>query len=79
MTNAAETSINADGASLVETAEQRSSPGDRRYSGLSDRAWECLGLATLLVGTGVVYLWNITVNGMGNGFYAASAQAGAEN
>ncbi|MFQ6328934.1 ArnT family glycosyltransferase [Nocardia sp. CWNU-33] len=79
MTNAAETSINADGASLVETAELRSSPGDRRHSGLSDRAWECLGLATLLVGTGVVYLWNITVNGMGNGFYAASAQAGAEN
>ncbi|WP_406239662.1 ArnT family glycosyltransferase [Nocardia sp. NBC_01009] len=57
----------------------RSSPGDRRHSGLSDRAWECLGLATLLVGTSVVYLWNITVNGMGNGFYAASAQAGAEN
>ena len=37
----------------------------------------CLGV--LLVGTGVLYLWNITVNGMGNQYYAASAQAGATN
>ncbi|MEV6426772.1 glycosyltransferase family 39 protein [Nocardia sp. NPDC051463] len=79
MTNAAERSINADGASSVENADLRSLPGDLEHFGVSDRVWERLGLATLLVGTGVAYLWNITVNGMGNGFYAASAQAGAEN
>jgi 4-amino-4-deoxy-L-arabinose transferase-like glycosyltransferase len=34
---------------------------------------------TLLVGTAVMYLWNVTVNGMGNQFYAASTQAGSKN
>ncbi|WP_242456347.1 glycosyltransferase family 39 protein [Mycolicibacterium sp. P1-18] len=33
----------------------------------------------LLLFTAVVYLWNITVNGMGNQFYAAAAQAGSQN
>ena len=37
------------------------------------------GLAVLLIGTAVLYLWNITVNGMGNQFYAAAAQAGSKN
>jgi 4-amino-4-deoxy-L-arabinose transferase-like glycosyltransferase len=37
------------------------------------------GLAVLLIGTAVLYLWNITVNGMGNQFYAAAAQAGSVN
>ena len=37
------------------------------------RGW----LAILLVGTAVMYLWHITVNGMGNQFYAAAAQAGS--
>nr|WP_252189945.1 MULTISPECIES: glycosyltransferase family 39 protein [unclassified Rhodococcus (in: high G+C Gram-positive bacteria)] len=41
--------------------------------------WERGGLAALLVGTAAMYLWNITVNGMGNQFYAAAAQAGAAN
>jgi 4-amino-4-deoxy-L-arabinose transferase-like glycosyltransferase len=36
-------------------------------------------LATLLVATAVLYLWNITINGMGNQFYAAAAQAGSRN
>jgi 4-amino-4-deoxy-L-arabinose transferase-like glycosyltransferase len=31
------------------------------------------------VGTAVLYLWNITINGMGNQFYAAAAQAGSTN
>ncbi|NMO04776.1 phospholipid carrier-dependent glycosyltransferase [Gordonia sp. TBRC 11910] len=38
-----------------------------------------LALAALLVATAVAYLWNITVNGMGNSFYAAAAQAGSSN
>lgn len=40
---------------------------------------ERLALPLLLVATAVAYLWNITVNGMGNQFYAASAWAGSLN
>lgn len=40
---------------------------------------ERLALPILLIGTAVAYLWNITVNGMGNEFYAAAAQAGSKN
>jgi 4-amino-4-deoxy-L-arabinose transferase-like glycosyltransferase len=36
-------------------------------------------LAALLVATAVLYLWNITINGMGNQFYAAATQAGSRN
>ncbi|MGY4708273.1 ArnT family glycosyltransferase [Mycolicibacterium sp. CBM1] len=36
-------------------------------------------LIVLLTGTAVMYLWNITVNGMGNQFYAGAAQAGSKN
>ncbi|MFI1919085.1 ArnT family glycosyltransferase [Nocardia sp. NPDC020380] len=43
------------------------------------RRWERLALAVLLIGTAAAYLWNITVNGMGNNFYAAAAWAGSEN
>ena len=38
-----------------------------------------IALAVLLVATAVMYLWNITVNGMGNQFYAGAAQAGSKN
>lgn len=38
-----------------------------------------LAFPVLLVTTAVAYLWNITVNGMGNQFYAASAWAGSLN
>jgi 4-amino-4-deoxy-L-arabinose transferase-like glycosyltransferase len=38
-----------------------------------------VGLGVLLVATAVMYLWNITINGMGNQFYAAAAQAGSRN
>jgi 4-amino-4-deoxy-L-arabinose transferase-like glycosyltransferase len=38
-----------------------------------------VGLVVLLVATAVMYLWNITINGMGNPFYAAAAQAGSRN
>ncbi|MDH6193610.1 4-amino-4-deoxy-L-arabinose transferase-like glycosyltransferase [Mycobacterium frederiksbergense] len=50
----------------------------------SRRRWdaarlECLALPALLVVTAAAYLWNITVNGMGNQFYAAAVQAGSTN
>jgi hypothetical protein len=38
-----------------------------------------VGLVALIVATAVMYLWNITINGMGNQFYAAAAQAGSTN
>ncbi|MFG1934903.1 ArnT family glycosyltransferase [Mycobacterium sp. NPDC048908] len=38
-----------------------------------------VGLVVLLIATAVMYLWNITINGMGNQFYAAAAQAGSKN
>ncbi len=38
-----------------------------------------LALAALLLGTAVAYLWNITVNEMGNSFYAAAAWAGSRD
>ncbi|AKK25539.1 glycosyltransferase family 39 protein [Mycobacterium sp. EPa45] len=41
--------------------------------------WERLGLMVLLAATAVMYLWNITVNGMGNQFYAGAAEAGSKN
>ncbi len=40
---------------------------------------ERVALVALLAGTAVMYLWNITVNGMGNQFYAGAAQAGSKN
>jgi 4-amino-4-deoxy-L-arabinose transferase-like glycosyltransferase len=43
------------------------------------QTWDRIGFGVLLVATLVMYLWNITVNGMGNLFYAAAAQAGSKN
>lgn len=41
--------------------------------------WRRAYLVVLLVATAALYLWNITINGMGNQFYAAAAQAGSRN
>ena len=38
-----------------------------------------LALPLLLIATAVMYLWHISVNGMGNDFYAAAVQAGSTN
>ncbi|OBA48441.1 mannosyltransferase [Nocardia sp. 852002-20019_SCH5090214] len=38
-----------------------------------------LALVALLAATAAAYLWNITVNGMGNGFYAAAAWSGSRD
>jgi 4-amino-4-deoxy-L-arabinose transferase-like glycosyltransferase len=46
---------------------------------ISSGTWDRIGLGVLLVATAVMYLWNITVNGMGNQFYAGAAQAGSTN
>jgi 4-amino-4-deoxy-L-arabinose transferase-like glycosyltransferase len=43
------------------------------------RTWDRVGLVVLLAATAVMYMWDITINGMGNQFYAAAAQAGSMN
>ncbi|WP_293236954.1 glycosyltransferase family 39 protein [Mycolicibacterium sp.] len=45
----------------------------------TSRTRDRIGFGLLLVATLAMYLWNITVNGMGNQFYAAAAQAGSKN
>ena len=46
---------------------------------ISSRTWDRIGFGVLLVATAVMYLWDITVNEMGNQFYAGAAQAGSKN
>ncbi|MFI5935196.1 ArnT family glycosyltransferase [Actinoplanes sp. NPDC051494] len=41
--------------------------------------WEKVALGVLLLGTAVLYLWNLSASGWGNSFYAAAAQAGAQS
>src|SRR3954464_5904607 len=43
------------------------------------RRGELPALAALLLGTAVLYLWNLSASGWGNDFYAASAQAGSQS
>jgi len=38
-----------------------------------------VGLCVLLVGTAVLYLWNLSASGWANAFYSAAAQAGASD
>jgi 4-amino-4-deoxy-L-arabinose transferase-like glycosyltransferase len=38
-----------------------------------------VGFAVLLVGTAVLYLWNLSASGWANAFYSAAAQAGASD
>jgi 4-amino-4-deoxy-L-arabinose transferase-like glycosyltransferase len=52
---------------------ERESRRARRVTG--DR----VGLGVLLAGTAVLYLWNVTINGMANQYYAAAVQAGSGN
>ena len=44
--------------------------------GPADPAWTRPAFGVLLVGTAIAYLWNLSVNGWGNTYYAAAVQAG---
>src|ERR1700730_10158301 len=44
-----------------------------------DPHWVRPGLLVLLVGPGLLYLWALGANGMGNDFYAAAVQAGTKS
>jgi 4-amino-4-deoxy-L-arabinose transferase-like glycosyltransferase len=63
----------------LETTPNTSEPTPTRPTRIPTTTWNRVGLVVLLAGTAVLYLWNITINGMGNQFYAAAAQAGATN
>jgi len=67
----------------VTTTLEKAPPADDadnpRPIRLTAITWDRVGLAVLLVATAVMYLWNITINGMGNQFYAAAAQAGSKD
>ncbi|WP_174183320.1 glycosyltransferase family 39 protein [Nocardia barduliensis] len=43
----------------------------------TNRKWEYPALATLLLGTAVAYLCNLSANGWANSFYSAAVQAGS--
>src|ERR1700710_251201 len=58
----------------IEPATMASPPPARRRP-----AWELPSLADLLVGTAVLYLWNLSASGNGNDFYAAAVQAGTKS
>ncbi|GAA5082770.1 glycosyltransferase family 39 protein [Nocardia iowensis] len=67
-------------ATLIATAPTgsvASSPGSTTLP--PARPVERLGLAVLLLGTAITYLWHITVNGMANNYYAGAAWSGAQN
>ena len=41
--------------------------------------WPRFALFGLLAATSALYLWNLSINGYGNTFYAAAAQSGAKS
>jgi 4-amino-4-deoxy-L-arabinose transferase-like glycosyltransferase len=53
--------------------------GPGRGTRITARSWDRIGLAVLLLATAAMYLWKITINGMGNQFYAGAVQAGSTN
>ena len=63
------------------TWPRRSTPGHHRRSGPSPARsrWERPALLALLVGTAVLYLWNLSASGYANDFYAAAVQAGTQS
>lgn len=63
----------SDGFTVPVTAPQTSLGVRIRHS--ADK----LGLAGLLVGTAVLYLWGLSSSGWANQFYAAAAQAGSKS
>lgn len=59
-------------------AEQTQKPPTRRENG-DFHVCSRVGLGVLLVGTAVLYLWNLSASGWANAFYSAAAQAGASD
>ena len=67
---------------MTTTLETQAPPADTGGTSptrLTEKVWNRVGFIVLLVATAVMYVWDITINGMGNQFYAAAAQAGSMN
>ncbi len=67
---------------MTTTLETQAEPAEidsTRPARWTEQLWDRVGLVALIVATAVMYLWNITINGMGNQFYAAAAQTGSTN
>ena len=62
---------------LLEAEQPQMSPTRREKGDFS--VCSRVGLGVLLVGTAVLYLWNLSASGWANAFYSAAAQAGASN
>ncbi len=71
--------INGPVATLDETVPVSVESESRRSVVVSPRVAERIALAAVLLATAVLYLWNISINGMGNKFYAAAAWSGSLN
>ncbi len=54
-------------------------PGSPIRSGAPSANGDRVRLAILLGATAVLYLWNVTINGMGNQFYVAAVQTGSSD
>ncbi|QQQ78472.1 glycosyltransferase family 39 protein [Saccharothrix sp. 6-C] len=61
------------------TTATLTAPAPTAESPPSGRNWTTPALVVLLAGTAVLYLWNTTASGWGNGYYAAATQAGAQS
>ncbi|WP_333619407.1 ArnT family glycosyltransferase [Dietzia sp.] len=71
------TTLTADhGSSTPHDTPPHSPP--RRKRGGGDPPWTRVALAALLLGTAVLYFWNLSENGWANSFYSAAVQAGSE-
>ncbi|MYR06995.1 glycosyl transferase [Gordonia sp. SID5947] len=64
---------------IVDRPASASVPPDATASGRNARVWRRLSLAVLLIGTGVLYIVNLSANGWANSFYSAAIQAGSES
>src|SRR6476659_8791989 len=67
---------------MTSTLEVSAAADPGHESAVGDRGHltrDRVALGVLLTLTAVAYMWNITVNGMGNQFYAGAAWAGSKN
>jgi 4-amino-4-deoxy-L-arabinose transferase-like glycosyltransferase len=67
----------SDGSEIVEPPRDATSDGAGNPSGR--RGWELPSLLVLLVGTAILYIWDLGASGNANDFYAAAVQAGTKS
>src|SRR5580765_4626047 len=75
-----------DHESGLDGSRARSAPPGRRgwprrllLGPVGDPQWVRPALIALLAGTAVLYLWNLSVSGYANDFYAAAVKSGTES